>query len=85
MCVMISFSLVTHKGCRDHSSSCKDWAKNGDCMNKPVFMTAFCRWTCKHCAKKSGKGALSCRNSKISLSFFPRYIAKYHKIYSLAG
>ena len=52
---MISLSLVIHKGCEDHSSSCKNWAKRGHCKEKPIFMFAFCRWTCKQCAKESGK------------------------------
>ena len=46
---------VTYKGCKDHSSSCEDLAKNGECMEKPVFMFAFCRWSCKQCAKSSSK------------------------------
>ncbi|XP_068683197.1 fibronectin-like [Montipora foliosa] len=45
--------LVKQKGCKDYSSSCQRRAKRGDCLDFPVFMFAFCRWTCRQCAKSS--------------------------------
>lgn len=46
---------VTLKGCQDYSSACAEWARRGDCEDNTVFMFAFCRWSCKQCAKSTSK------------------------------
>ncbi|KAL1524863.1 hypothetical protein AB1Y20_019743 [Prymnesium parvum] len=57
--------------CRDANETCADWAKRGECVKNPAYMTAHCMQSCNACpelkvpAEAQGLVALDVRAGKM--------------------